>query len=477
MDAPQPDEAGVGGSGTDIEQLRAERDALQEEVASLSGQRVGRHRLRKVGAVVLVAVFALSFVASGVGIWLHRNTLNDDVWNERVVPLGQDPDVQKALAAWTTDQLMQVVDPKALFEEALPQRAQILAVPLTAAVEGFVDDKVQEFYASDAFEEIWAVAATRAHDAAIRTLRGDAPAIEADAEKITINFIPLINAVLAEILKEAPSLVGSDAELPTITVEDIPATAREKLGDALGVDLGSDFGTFTVYDGGKLSTAQDAVRIFDAAVPLTTAIAVLSFAGALACSVRRRRTLLQLLGVAAVGMVLIRRISFMLQDQVDGLIKVEENRAAANVVVRTFVDPLTEGAGWVLAAIALIALVAILTGPYRWVASLRSSVANLFRAAGTAVSDRANDDATQRWVARNVDALRIAGYALGGLALWVLDLTWLTLFLILVVVAGWQVVVARLAVRAVSEDGESDEDRAPIAPPPPSPGTHRPTGG
>jgi hypothetical protein len=446
MDAPQPDEAATGDA--DVEQLKAERDALQQQVETLSKQRVSRHRLRKVGAVVLVVVFALSFVASGVGIWLHRNTLNEDVWNERVVPLGQDPEVQKALATWTTGQLMKVVDPEALFQEALPQRAQILAVPLSAAVEGFVDDKVQQFYASDAFEDLWAVAATRAHDAAIRTLRGDAPAIEADAEKITINFIPLINAVLAEILKEAPGLVGSDAKLPTITVEDIPAAARERLGDALGVDLGSDFGTFTVYDGGALSTAQEAVRIFDAAVPLTTAIAVLSFAGALLCSVRRRRTLLQLLGVAAVGMILVRRIAFTLQEQVDGLIKVEENRAAADVVVRTFVDPLTGGAGWVLAAIAVVAFVAIITGPYRWVASVRSSIAGLFRSAGSAVSGRANDDATQQWVARNVDALRIVGYVLGALALWVFDLSWLSLFLILAVVAGWQVVVAQLAGRA-----------------------------
>ena len=62
---------------------------------------------------------------------------------------------------------------------------------------------------------------------------------------------------------------------------------------------------------------------------------MLSFIGALAASTRRRRTLLQLLGVAAVGAVLIRRICFLLQDEVNGLVKVDVNRSAANVVVRT----------------------------------------------------------------------------------------------------------------------------------------------
>ena len=465
MDAPEPDQTAPPVAGEpEVEQLKAEVDALQLQVDEMA-KRGSRHRIRKITAVFLVVVFALSFVASGVGIWLHRNTLNDDVWNERVVPLGQDPEVQKALAAWTTAELMKTVDPEALFQEALPQRAQILAVPLTTAVEGFVADKVEEFYASDAFEKIWTVAATRAHDAAIRTLRGDAPAVSADSEKVTINFIPLINAVLAEILKEAPGLVGSDAKLPTITVDDVPSVAREKLGDALGVDLGPNFGTFTVYDGGTLSTAQQAVRIFDAVVPLTTALAILSFVGALLASTRRRRTLLQLLGVAAVGAILIRRICFILQDQVDGLVKIEVNRPAANVIVRTFVNPLTDGAASALWIIGIVAFIAIITGPYRWVVSLRSSVTNLFRAATTAVGDRANDDATLQWVARNVDALRIGGYVVGALALWFIEITWLKFFLLLVLVAAWPVVVAQLAGRAsVDPEAGDDGDIDPHAP-------------
>lgn len=459
MDAPQPDPVTGSTDGEpDVEALKAEVDALQQQVDQLAKQRVSRHRVRKITAVFLVVVFGLSFLASGVGIWLHRNTLNEDVWNERVVPLGQDPEVQKALAAWTTAELMKVVDPQALFQEALPQRAQILAVPLTSAVEGFVSDKVLEFYQSEAFEKIWAVATTRAHDAAIRTLRGDAPAVTADGEKVTINFIPLINAVLAEILKEAPGLVGSDAKLPTITVEDVPTVAREKLGDALGVDLGDDFGTFTVYDGGKLSTAQQAVRIFDAVVPATTILAVLAFVGALLASVRRRRTLLQLLGVAAVVAILVRRICFILQDEVNGLIKIEVNRPAANVIVRTFVHPLTDGAANALWIIGIVALIAILTGPYRWVVALRSRVASLFRSASTLVNDRANDDDTLLWVARNVDALRIAGFVVGALALWFFDLTWVRFFLIALVVAGWQVLVAQLAGRAPVSEEEGDGD-------------------
>ena len=101
-------------------------------------------------------------------------------------------------------------------------------------------------------------------------------------------------------------------------------------------------------------------------------------------------------------------------------------------------------------------------------AKLRSTVAGLFRSAGSMVNDRANDDDTLRWVARNVDALRIAGYVLGALLLWFLDLTWLKFFLIALLVAAWQVAVAQLAGRApvdeVPEDGAGPTE-PPLAPP------------
>jgi hypothetical protein len=365
-----------------------------------------------------------------------------------------------------------------VLRENLPDRARILAVPLSAAIEDFVGEQVDKFYASDAFEQVWTVAATRAHDAAIATLRGDNPAIEADDEKVTINFIPLINEVLARILEEAPGLVGSNAKLPTITVDDVPSEAREKLGDALGVNLDDDFGTFTIYDDGKLSTAQQAIRIFDKVVVLSTILAIASFVGALGVSVRRRRTLLQLAGVAAVGCILIRRIVFMLQDDVDNVVKVAVNRPAAAAVVSTFANPLTDGAATALWVIGIIVVIAVLTGPYGWVRSLRSSIARLFTTATTAVNERAQDDATLVWVAHHVDALRIGGYVVGALLLWFVNLTWLTFFLIALLVAGWQVLVARLALRAQAlVEPEPGSDDGPPSSPPTSPATGEPVAG
>ena len=119
----------------------------------------------------------------------------------------------------------------------------------------------------------------------------------------------------------------------------------------------------------------------------------------------------------------------------------------------------------------------MLTGPYGWVRSLRSSIARLFTSATTAVSERAQDDATLVWVAHHVDALRIGGYVVGALLLWFVNLTWLTFFLIALLVAGWQVLVARLAAPGPGT-GRPGATRSPTTDRrprrPPSPPTGRP---
>ena len=63
----------------------------------------------------------------------------------------------------------------------------------------------------------------------------------------------------------------------------------------------------------------------------------------------------------------------------------------------------------------------------------------------------------------------------GALLLWFVNLTWLTFFLIALLVAGWQVLVARLALRAqVLVEPEPGPDDAPPSSPPTSPTTGEP---
>jgi hypothetical protein len=394
-------------------------------------------------------------------VWLHRTTLNSDVWAERVVPIGEDPEVQEALADYTTDQLMVTLQPEDYIADALPDRAQILAVPLASAVETFVSDRVDEFFASERFEDLWQAAATKAHDEAVSVLRGEKANIDAQDDRVVINLIPVIDAVLAEIADAAPGLVGSDATLPEVSVQDVPEEARDRLGEALGVDLGDDFGTLTVYDGGRLQAAQETVRLFDALVVLFVVLAVALPIAALWVSPRRRRTLLQLLGAAALVCIALRRVLFMLSEQVLDLVA-EQNQAATDVVLSAVVDPITNAAGTVLWVVAIAALVTVVTGPYPWVVSMRASLMGTASSLASAAEGKARDPQTMAWIVGHADALRLAGYAAGVVMLWFFDLNWLTFLFIAAVVGGWQVFLNRVA--PATDDG----------PPPPTTGSGTP---
>jgi hypothetical protein len=411
-------------------------------------ERAAPHRARRALAPALVVVFALSTLTSGVGIWLHRSTLNEDVWAERVVPLGADPAVQAALAAWTTDQVMTAVDVRALLEDGLPPRAGVLAGPLSSAVTDWIGERVDRFYASDEFEHLWTVAATQAHDRAVDVLRGDLPNVTAGTDSVTIDLVPVVEAILRDVADSAPALVGRDVALPRLSMNDAPGLVRQRIGQSLGTDPGPDFGIITIDDGGQLASARQAVRLFDRLVVVSIALMLLSAAGAVAASPRRRRTALQLLGATALVAIATRRVAFVLQDQILDLVRVEVNRPAVSAVVHSLTDPFTDAAGTVLWVVTAVTVAVVATGPYRWAREVRRTIVSVTRSLLGAVTGAYRDTATTTWLAANADALRVGGYAVGALVLWVAELTWPTLVLLVAVIGAWQVLLARLPDRA-----------------------------
>src|SRR5690606_17142059 len=345
------------GLASEIERLRAEREALRAEVAALRGERRRRGWLRRTSAALLVALACVALVAAVLGVWARRNFLDTDRFVARAGPLIEEPAVQEALAARLTDQVMVPVDAEALFEEALPERGQVLAVPLANAVEGFVRDQVETFLATEQFERLWVAAIDLAHTGSVRVLRGESEAVTATDGQVTLNLLPVVNAVLAEITARSPEILGREVDLPDVTVDEMPAAAITRIEGALGVELPEDFGQLTVYDDGKLAAAQDAIGLFDRFVVLLLPPGIVVAGAALWMSPRRRRTLLQLAAGRAIGMVLIRRVGFRLADEVAQLPPRPAGRESAGLAAASFLQPLTTFAGWVLAGALAVAVV------------------------------------------------------------------------------------------------------------------------
>ena len=434
------------GADTDVEALRAERDELQHEVEALKGRKM--RRTRGVLAVIGVVLSCVLLLASVAGVWARRSFLRTEIFSERAGELIDDPAVQTALATYLSGQINEIIDPQQVLTEALPDRADLLAVPLSGAIESFISDKVHEFVASDTFADLWKGAVRVAHSNAIKLLEGEGDVVTAEGDRIVIDLLPIINGILAEIGNQSPMIFGQTVDLPTLNVDDVPDEARDKIAQALGVTLDDDFGTFTVYDEGALQSAQEALRIFNQLAWVLVVLTPLVMMGTIAVSARRRRTILQLsLGVALI-MVVLRRLVLLFQEDLLDLVRVQANRPAVEVTTDAFLDPLLTGVRWLAVIGTAVALIAAVTGPYPWAVRMRAWVGNNARGVATLVSDTAKDEDTATWARDHVDALRIGGAVVGVALLWWIDLTWARFLLLAAVIGAYELAVAALAKRA-----------------------------
>jgi hypothetical protein len=472
-------------TSSEVARHAAERDRLQDEAGDLrpqaptaSPRRAGRPR--RIVTVLLVVLTSIVFTVAVVGVWARRNVLDTDKWVETVGPIPEDPAVRQALGNWMTPQLMAAIDAEAFFESVLPERGQALAAPLTDAVEGFVDGKVNEFLASDDFERLWVEVNRRAHARAVDVLEGDTGDLQIENGEVVLNLVPVLNSVLAQIGEASPEIFGQTVDLPTVSVDDTPEDAVATVEAALGRDLPDDFGQFTVFDAQRLEAVQDAVYLFERFVVAAAVLAVVLIALTLWVSPRRRRTLLQLAVGIALGVVLLRRVGLRLEDEVVDLAK-PENREAVGVVVGAFVDSLLDATAWILAFAALVAVVALLTGPYGWARALRGRTVSLAHALAAAVRSavtRRPDEATVQWVDAHRVALQLGGIVVGIVVLLLVDLSWLGILLLALVIAAFELALARIAAPTPAE-AESQPQGATDAPgrgspqPPPEGSTHR----
>jgi len=392
-------------------------------------------------------------------VWARRNALNTDRYVQTIGPVAQDVRVQRALGRYITDQAMSAIDPEELFKSALPERGQILAAPLTSALRGFVNDRVNAFLATDEFSRLWVRINEVAHERVVDVLNGDLPpSLQVQGNDVVVNVIPVIDEVLARIGEASPEIFGRTVNLPTVTVDEIPEDAIQKVERALGRDLPDNFGQFTVFDASKLQQVQDTVTLFNKLVVVAVILAVVLFALTLWVSPRRRRTLLQLMVGIALGIVIVRRLGLRLEDDVVELVK-PENRDAVQVIVGAFVSSLLDATAWILGIAAVVAVVALLTGPYGWAKALRrGTVSGAHAVAGAARSaiNRQPDDPVVAWVGAHREVLQASGIVVGILALLVLDLSWIGLFVLVALVVAYELVVQRLA--AIGAGGVPPEE-------------------
>jgi hypothetical protein len=147
---------------------------------------------------------------------------------------------------------------------------------------------------------------------------------------------------------------------------------------------------------------------------------------------------------------------FIFQDDLIALVRIQRNVPAVEATSDAFLGPLLDAALWIGLLALAIAVVAAVSGPYAWAVRGRERTVSAARGLTAAVSERSQDEATVAWVAAHLDLLRLAGVVVGLVLLWWIELSWFGFFLLVGLVAAYELALQRLAERGAppAEEGE-----------------------
>lgn len=441
-----------------LDEVRQERDRLAAEVDRLKDRPRIISRRRRITALILVILTFVMTSAAIPGVWTRRTLLNTDRYVATVDELALQPAIQVAIADEITVAIFDALDVEQRLADVIGDRQPaltFLAGPISDAVEGFVEEQVLKVVQSPAFQTFWSEANRFLHDQVIAVLEGDSGVIQLQGDQVVLNYLPLINTVLAELSTVLTDLLGRPITLPEITQDTVPADAVTMLESALGIDLPDTFGQTVIYEGGDLEAVQQAFRVTNAVVFGVIVLLLLFAALALWLTPTKRRTLLQLATGILIITVIERRLAIASTNALVADVP-EAFRAAAQQAADVLLGSLLQATMWVLIVMLVTIVAAVLSGPYPWVVSLRSWVTGLAR--GTAGAVRGADAGpAAAWLAAHREGVMI-GIAGVAIVIWLFaELSFGGLFLLLIVAVAAEFVAWKAG------PGGSDEVAEPPA--------------
>jgi hypothetical protein len=329
-------------------------------------------RARGALTIVLVVVACISTLTSMLGLWGQRTFLNTDKFTSRVEALAKDPAVVAAMTAELTEQVMELVDLNSFFEDVAPNHGRSLAIVLSRPMRTFVSQTITSFVESDRFQEIFVEVVRRAHAAALRLLKGERLLVFSPPGRVTMNIVPMIAKVLEKILEVSPGLLPVHDQLPDLSGDEPAATSIAKLRSALHLPPDAKFGQMQLSDIDQLSSARRIYQVYQRSLVVSLLITVVSIGGAIALSRRRRATVVALsLGLAG-SLVLLRRATFVLRDELVSRPVTALRSDAMAAVLDELLRSLFVASGIVVAVLLVTALLAFVTSPWRWAVALRA---------------------------------------------------------------------------------------------------------
>ena len=212
---------------------------------------------------------ALSVAAT----WVKLTAFDTNTYLDTVVPLIKDEKVSEAVATRVVDKVFAKVDVGAVVEQALPDRASALAVPLVAVIQRYAVQLLDGIIQSKPFQAVWADANRIAHTQIVKLLRGELVSgqTEQRAHEVVLDLSGVVQRLDTGLQQFGIDLFPSDS------------TARQTARQA---------GEFVVAKQSQLEDIRLAVKWFDRVAFVLPILALAFFLLAIWLSWRRARTVM-----------------------------------------------------------------------------------------------------------------------------------------------------------------------------------------
>jgi hypothetical protein len=212
---------------------------------------------RRIAVTAMLVVATLLWAASILGVWAKRQALSTYNWVETSSRLLENEDIRDALGAYLVDQLYAAAAVQEELEEVLPDRLDRLAAPAAAGLREVARRNVPRILGSGAAEAAWERANRQAHDGLLGLVEG--------------RVDEAVRLRLGDLVTQVAEQTG------------LPAGVSERLSP--------DVADIEVVRPDQLDTAKEGLDLFRDGLVVLAVLAVGLYAGAIAVSRDRRRTL------------------------------------------------------------------------------------------------------------------------------------------------------------------------------------------
>ncbi|MGZ5164998.1 MAG: hypothetical protein ACXWIT_31425, partial [Burkholderiales bacterium] len=189
----------------ELARVKAENEELrrsQEEAGAQAAMEAGPStwtRMRQPLAMVLIVLAVLAAPLAVTAVWIQTDVLSTDGWVATVGPLAKEPSIQTAVATYATDSLFKAVDVQVYVGQLLPDKAKVLAAPISTAVENFIAKQAQALTHSPRFANLWVQANRTGHAAIVRLLSGEGRLSPGPAGAVQLDLGPMIGQIVSKL--------------------------------------------------------------------------------------------------------------------------------------------------------------------------------------------------------------------------------------------------------------------------------------